>query len=71
VSNRSLSLLSAAGAIALLPFATSGYSVLISASRTAATVPVTIDVSVMMATRTLNLAALSPSDFGDDDAVRE
>jgi hypothetical protein len=71
VSNRSLSLLSAAGAMALLPLALHGNPQVAVATKATVSVPVTIDVSVMTATRSLNLAALSPADFGDDDAVRE
>jgi hypothetical protein len=65
VSNRSLSLMSAASALALLPLAMTN-----STATTTAGIPVTIDFRVVTATTTLNLAALTPDDFGDNDTVR-
>lgn len=70
VSNRSLSLLSAAGALAVLPLAFVGGPEVPVESAAATMVPYTVEVRVVTATRVLNLATLTQSDFGDGDAHR-
>lgn len=70
MSNRSMSLMSAAGAVVLLPLALHNSASTSSNTAAAKVVPVTIEVRIMTATRVLNLAALSPADFGDSDAAQ-
>jgi hypothetical protein len=70
VFNRSMSLMSAAGAVVLLPLALHNSASTSSNTAAAKIVPVTIVVRVMTATSALNLAALSPADFGDADATQ-
>jgi hypothetical protein len=66
VSNRSMSLVSAAGALALLPLVATLQPK--SAHNHAA--PITIHVGVVTATQPLNLSELSEADFGDADSAR-
>ena len=66
VSNRSMSLMSAAGALALLPLAVaqSDFHLLRSAHDDAARA--TFRAAVVTAMQPLNLSALTQSDFGDE-----
>jgi hypothetical protein len=70
VSNRSMSLMSAAGAVVLLPLALHNSATTSANTAAAKIIPVTIEVRVMTAKRALNLSALSPADFGDSDAAQ-
>ena len=66
VSNRSTSLMSAAGALALLPLALAQSNIHLLRSAHDGAAPATFRVAVVTAMRPLNLSALTQSDFGDD-----
>lgn len=70
MSNRSLSLTTAAAAFVLLPFSMQVNEQSILPRPILTSVPVKVVVRVMTATHALNLAALTQDDFGDNDTVR-